>query len=249
MSAADPNRTIYSRPPIVEAVIDIRCFTSPDLQVADLIGVREQLPDLEFAGEIEEVTEEFDFSGKKTRTEKKTGVVFASSGGDRRLQLQPGGLSYSILGHYTRWEDFRGSARQAWDVYSAVARPFTVGRVGVRYINRIHLEGRNLKDIAAILKVRPEMPWKFELPNEGYFLQVTRDLGDHRMIINEQTIRNINTDDCAVILDLDAFSEKPLTVSSNDEHGFLWNVVEVLHVSVENAFEDSIEERVRERIK
>ena len=64
------------------------------------------------------------------------------------------------------------------------------------------------------------------------------------LLINETVAQNSGTAPVAIVLDLDAFLEREMPSGESD----LWNLVEDLHVNVEEAFEASITDQMRELI-
>jgi uncharacterized protein (TIGR04255 family) len=240
-------REIYSRAPVMEAAIDIRCTNRPNFTVADVALLAEDLAE-EFRqeGEIVEKREEVRADGARRITERPLGLVLRRFPDERAvLQLQVEGFTWSHVAPYDRWERFRDDAKGLWSRYVEAAHPQVVTRIAVRYINRLEL-GEVIDDLRPFLRVYPVTPWELQAPPSGFSLQVRipREMGEV-LVVNVATVRHAQTRQIGVLLDLDAYVQ----VDMSSELNAVWNVVERLHVTVEEAFEALITDRVRELIR
>lgn len=245
MSSLPPEREIYSRAPIVEAVIDIRCVTRSDLTVRELAtAVEEAVPDSEEELQTLEITETRSNDGTRTKTERVVGVLRRSADGRRAVQMQLGGASVSRLAPYDRWEAFTQDAKSSWELYLAVAKPEHIKRAAVRYINRLEIGDPEITDLSSWVRVLPVTPWTLSTPPSGYILRVRRPLDDGVMLVLiSSTVQHAETKAAALVLDLDVFIER--AIAPNE----VWNLIERLHVEVEKTFEACITDRVRELIR
>ena len=81
----------------------------------------------------------------------------AAEKGTRIVGIGPEQLSVHMLRPYTEWEDFRPRIWQALEAYREIAEPEGIARVGLRYINRIALEGRS-PDLSQYFTIPPRFP-------------------------------------------------------------------------------------------
>ena len=245
-SSLSANREIYSRAPVMEAAIDIRCTNRPNFTVSDIALLGASLSsDFREQGEIVEKSEEFRADGSRRTTERPIGLMFRRNDGRGVVQLQVEGFTYSRVAPYERWEPFRDDGKRLWDIYSETSKPQGINRLGVRYINRIGIGTATFGDVASFLKVYPVTPWGSE-PPIGFTVQVRHAQGENMgLVVNVGTLQNPLTREAAILLDLDASFQTEMAPDS----GGVWNMLEQLHVIAEEAFEASITDRVRELIR
>lgn len=90
-------------------------------------------------------------------TSAPNGVRFDSESPPAVLQCRVNEFTFSRLPPYTEWEDLLGRAEGHWAEFQAIARPETVVRLAVRYINAISLPVPIL-NFADYLTSPPEIP-------------------------------------------------------------------------------------------
>jgi len=247
VTGPSPSREIYEKPPVVEAVIDIKCVNKASLTIRDLAAFASEFaPQFAQEGQSLEIEERYEPDGaRKTTTERISGLVLRSSADNLRV-IQPKltGMSYSRLAPYERWESFRDEAKQAWLRYAHLAQPDTVTRIGVRYVNVLRIGSPAIHELAPFLQMHPVTPWSLSAPPDGFNLQVRRrGITDGvRLIINQATVLTVGTPTAGILLDLDAFLDGTFTTEEDP----LWNQVEMLHAEVEEAFEAAITDHTRE---
>ncbi|MBX9678661.1 MAG: TIGR04255 family protein, partial [Gemmataceae bacterium] len=105
-------------------------------------------------------------------TSQEIGYRFVSADGLQLFQARKDGFTHNRLAPYLGWEPFRTEARRLWSVYREVAKPVSVKRVAVRYINRIDipLPGPELKEY---LRTSPEVSPALPQGMASFFMQVT----------------------------------------------------------------------------
>lgn len=131
-----------------------------------------------------------------------------------------------------------------WSRYAEVARPSVVKRLAVRFINLLTVPGA-IGDFRPFVNIYPATPWNLTSPPAGLFLQVRRPLGDVGLIVLNETVVQSENGEVAIVLDFDVFSEKEQAF----DREAIWNQIEELHVSADEAFESSITDRVRDQIR
>ena len=153
-------------------------------------------------------------------------------------------ISVSRLPPYSSWEEFLPLIQKAFKCYLTMATPTNIHRIGLRYINRIDFESEkvNLDDY---FMFRPftgnDLPQdmagfrlvaEFEQP-QGQILRAGLVHGGPRI-----------GGKLGVILDLDYFQQKVQPISEEEVRAW----VEVAHGRVEEFFEASITDQLREKL-
>lgn len=174
--------------PIVEAVIDFRArFQEPwdHDKVRQRLG--SALPDYPIvdgqrgfranikAGDASvptATTQDLGWSGLVVRSTDKLQVA----------NFRPEGLVFSRLAPYADWALFSAEALRLWNLMCQILTATAVGRLGLRFINRVEvpLSGR-FKDY---LTVPPRGPVGFELPFAGFFHADTFAVPGHTYVVN-----------------------------------------------------------------
>lgn len=207
-----------SRAPIVEAVIELRARA----QIAwDESAIREQLApkliDYPTVHSQHVFRHELKVDpGKSAEAAIHDvgwkGLRFESGDKLHIVQFNRDGFVFSRLGPYKDWTQFAGEALHLWNVYSELAQPSEVQRLGVRFINQIiPVETARLADY---LTQPPRYPKNLELPLSGYLHHDTFDVPGHPYAINViQTIQPQPTragiEGAGLILDIDVFVTQP----------------------------------------
>jgi len=242
------SRKNYSRPPITEALIDLRVElpdeVTPDtltrlhLNVEADYPIRQEL--LVVAGEMMA-----DPSVGASANQTQIGCGFLSSDQKRFFQARLDGFSFSRLAPYDCWEVFRNEAQRLWSIYRSATHPKATTRLAVRYINRLDIP-LPVGDLKDYLRTAPEVSPDLSQGLSGYFMQLQIPLEDINgmLVLNEALTPPSQPDVVSVLLDIDLFRERDLP---NDEAG-IWEFMERLHARTDQVFEACITDRTRELI-
>lgn len=150
--------------PITEALFDFRVKARSDLAVDDLKNAHEELKS-EFPKMDERRAFVFeahsDLSTAGTTAQHKdlgvAGYRFASSDALSFAQFSLDGLTFNRLKPYTSWEDLFPQVERTWATYRDVARPISILRLAVRFLNRVPLPNATiLEQYLAAPPVIPE---------------------------------------------------------------------------------------------
>jgi uncharacterized protein (TIGR04255 family) len=242
----------YNKPPITEAVIDLRVnlpegFTVDKLNAIHL-SISENFPTIEpFYKGIGALLYQPGESFKVDTSEQQIGYWFRSEDNLRTFQASLEGFSFNRLAPYESWEEFSSEAKKLWEIYKEICSPINVTRVAVRYINQINIPAHELTELKDYLKTVPEVSPK--LPQNAlqtFFMQLHIPQGDLdcMLIINEAIAPPVNPEFVSVILDLDLFRQQ--IWSSDDEE--IWCFLEKLRDRKNEVFEASITDKTRELI-
>jgi len=149
------------------------------------------------------------------------------------LQLSSNILTVNVLPKYPGWATMLGDIQDAWSRARAVIRPSKIGRIGLRYINRVdrtHPEEAASKWVAAsdyvsryVLSSRPGFLSRLEAhPSEHDRIIVT--LGELEPNA-ERPAGSIMLDiDCIVHKDFDPFDDSALSAEVGQLHNRAWDV-------------------------
>lgn len=259
MTAADPGlppdepkRRQYLRPPIEEALCEIRfapgdewdptfpgfVYTSlkadypakPRAQGLLEAGLR--LPDEGGAG-----GPSLHFRQEPYR------VQFRSSDEKRIVAVGPDVLSAHLLRPYTSWENFKNQIDHAIDAYVSIAKPNGVTRIGIRYINRIVIDAEAV-ELDDYFTSPPDPPAAIPQRLRSFItrMDVAYDDGPYR-IVTTFASNEAPEGKTAFLLDIDVIGEwptEPLPV------GEALAVVEDLRARERIAFEALITDSTRE---
>jgi len=132
----------YARPPIIEAVIDIR-FGAP-LSGEELARVSEAFAG-HYPSQQEQKDREFhlaaDAAGQPQVQAGNETVSFLRAADDQReaVILKPSVIAVVDRAPYGGWDAFLGRFQRDWGIWLSMAGPGTITRIGMRYINRIDI--------------------------------------------------------------------------------------------------------------
>lgn len=122
-------------------------------------------------------------------------------------QFKPNGVVFSRLAKYDCWDKFQADGLRFWDVYLELAEPPVIERLGVRFINQIHLgpEGKP----SEFLKDVPAPPKGIGLSRNLFFHQDTFRVDGYPYQINwVRTAQPIPENERVLIVDIDASTER-----------------------------------------
>jgi uncharacterized protein (TIGR04255 family) len=239
----------YSRPPITEAIIDVRVTLPSGVTTDTLAQVQ--------VGQEEAYPIRGDLFFQQTQLVPGTGIVphpgpalighsFRSQEGKQIVQALMGGFVFSRLQPYEGWEPFRNEARRLWEVYRAVARPEAITRVAVRYVNRLDVPHPRA-DLKDYLRVLPDLPTGLPDTVSDFFmqLQVPQEALQSMLVLNVASLKPAPPGVASILLDIDLFRATELP----QEEASLWDFLERLRTRKNQVFEECITERTRELIR
>lgn len=164
---------------------------------------------------------------------------------DEKLFMQVGSkvLTVNRLAPYASWQEFKPLIQQAFQEYSHQASPKAITRIGLRYINRIELPGDKV-DLEDILEFRPHVGDALPKDHASFTVGAEFLFEGKRDVLRLQiaSTKPERESRLALILDLDYFSLLPDETVSADIAQWL----EVAHGHIEDAFEGSITDRLRQ---
>lgn len=239
----------YKRPPITEAVIEIR-FETP-LDGKNLNKTSEDFapsyPCLEFTknvavevnlGQAEDALPAAQF--------KDYQIGFRRSSPDLSeiILLWPGSLLVSQLAPYPGWEEFIGRFSRDWFIWKQSRGYRKISRIGVRFINRIDIEiVDGIIDESQYLNVFPRLPDVFGTVI-GYGIQVrlpAAEIGCN-VTINSGAVPSPLLGHGSFLLDIDVAIESNVPQNDSDVFG----LIDRIRVRKNEVFEACITDKARE---
>jgi uncharacterized protein (TIGR04255 family) len=242
------NRMTYPRAPITEAVMDIRVqardgLTAEELRVLSK-GTGEDFAQVKERLHVATRITPGPLATSQMMSPTKVGFEFRNAAGDKVVQAQLDGWSFSKLAPYESWEVFRDEGRELWTRYRELAQPKQISRMALRYINRLDLP-LPFDDFKKFLRTVPEIAPDLPQALSNFFLQAQipqLDL-EAMLVINMTMVPPPTATVASIVLDLDLFRTTNLP-NTEDE---LWSFFEQLRARKNQAFEACITDAMRER--
>ncbi len=235
-------RKIYSKAPVIEALIHFEFQSEPENFSSKLDifceYIAQDYPDCS--------TIQFmpvDLSNAAS-SQRNIGYRLANSSNDRILQLREQSFTFSCLAPYTKWEDMILQALNVWKSYQDLMQNAPLTRVAVRYVNQLNLPLSKL-DLKSYLNIYPVISSEPPLDLGGYLMQLQIPFPkDNALATVIQVLEPQNLPEVAsTLLDIEVTSTGELA----DED--LQALLNRLHKIENQVFETSITDRTRELFK
>jgi uncharacterized protein (TIGR04255 family) len=236
----------YSRAPITEAIIDFQVELPEGVGLSDL----ERCQDAAYPAKKDLSTRFVDAeSGREVPTlapSRQVGFLFTSADEKQLFQARSNGFTVHRLAPYEGWGPFRDETRRLWDIYRQRVRPRKVGRVAVRYVNRLDLPSP-VKELKDYLRTFPEVAPGLPQELAGFSMQLLIPQQDIQatLALREMAVPPAAPGVESVILDIDLFRTEEIP---SDDAG-IWAFIESLRTRKNEIFEACITDRTREVIQ
>jgi len=234
---------VYPNAPIVEAVIDIQVSqeVAKPLDLSKCVdSVSSRFPQRDPIHLIEMEMASNGFGQTKT----EIGQRLVNETGDRILQLQQRGFTYSHMPPYSHWDSFRTEALPLWRTFVENCQPHRVTRVAVRYINRLKLPSGKI-DLEDYLSIYPHLPKAMPIFS-GLLMQIQMRHEDvHPRCRSVITIASEQATDPSyqpLVLDLDVLVDADIATDSSE----VWELLDKLRVKKNDLFEASLTDKMKE---
>ena len=138
-------RPHLSNAPILEAILDIKAALPAGTRLERLAtmhgAISDRYPKRRTRKRIEGVLDiKSEGDVRLTRSAPtEDGYMFHSQDGKRIVQARLDGFTFNQLKPYETWEKLRDEAKEHWALYLDIARPESVNRIALRFINRMEL--------------------------------------------------------------------------------------------------------------
>lgn len=248
-----PSVPAYTKPPVSEALIDIRIDPLPVTQVAVLDSLHEKLssdyptkkPQKQWEG-----TWEFreDVIAATQKAHGITGYLFESKDKKRIIQYRLDGFTCNFLKPdpheaWPGWESLRDEAKRTWDIYAEAFKVQMITRIAVRYINRIVIPAP-VVELSDYLTAPPDVPKDFDYQTLISFLsRVTVAVPDlnARATITQAPAREPSSE-VVLLLDIDIDRNQRVPFHSRP----LWQTLDRFREIKNSIFEKSLKSRAKE---
>jgi uncharacterized protein (TIGR04255 family) len=236
----------YAKPPIVEAVCEFRLTpeTQWDLTIPGLLY--EKLKKL-FPQKEQRVIQEMELIQRpegsleqQIRTSER--IIFFTE--DRRMLVQVGPrlLAINVLKSYPHWEGFKPRIRRAWESLRVAVEVQGLERIGLRYVNHVELPGQSV-ELAEYFEFYPFVGQRLPQQMVSFLAGAEFSYADGRDRCRVQLAPIQGSGGKSLfMLDIDYFLAQPRAVKP--EEALAW--VEEAHSRVEEVFEGSITDKLRE---
>lgn len=238
----------YERPPITEAVIEIRLEKPLSEKVVKKIHNRLK-NSYESSDTISSTGIKFDAEKKEIEQLPTEFVGYRLSSKDRTdiVQIKANAMICSRLAPYNGWENFEPRARKNWGIWRKEIKQARLRRIGLRYINRLDIpyKKENKIDVEDYLTVVPKFPEPSLIRVlTAYTMQIAGpfSIEDFHLNINSNVVKSPLIDNLSIVLDLDLSLNKDLP--HNDDK--IWELINKMREYKNNAFEMCITDKARE---
>jgi uncharacterized protein (TIGR04255 family) len=242
----------YGKPPITEAIFDIRVEPRPDSSLTEIDAtfapLYQEFPNRQQIPAWEGVQISFGSPFVAPHGDVVIdGYRYESADKKRIIQARRDAFVFSLLPPYSDWGDFSSQAFDLWASYVNAWRPVTVTRAALRYVNCFDLTGKSQEEIQYYLGMLPRFPRSETfLPPQNlasFSLQMVLPQSDSPAIaIVNHNLLPTPPDGLSLILDIDIFREdirlKP------DELVALREVMNSLRLRKNDIFQASISQEV-----
>lgn len=200
-------------PPIVEAVIDVRCelpssFDASALHDAIPRDIRSRFPQ---SNERRQIEAQIKAGASVSSSDVVLGYILSTESRSKAVQFRLDGFSYSRLQSYSTFEEFSEEARELWDAYVRFSSPLRVSRIAGRFVNVIELdEGLNsFLDFAQVGNPYVTPPKALEGSLRSFRNSMTFDDRENDLVINVHSnlVQKSTGKDLGWMLDIDVFRE------------------------------------------
>lgn len=181
-------------------------------------------------------------SGSHTTNTQQVLCGIRLESADKKLVFQAldNRFVFSQLAPYTEWADFINETQKLWNVYKKALKPKNITRIGLRYINQIVFENKDMK-LENYFELYPHIPKPKKYPLSNFIVQIQLSLKENQMATVRQVLAPPRDGKAAVILDIDVFTQKKFAAGHKD----VWNVIEKMRTNKNTLFEDFITPHTR----
>ena len=233
----------YKRPPISEAVVEVR-IASP-LALATVERVRDRLREYyPLEGQIRAANLEIGETTARVLGEQVQGYRLTAADAASLVSVTTQFISTSRLPPYDGWELFIADARRNWEIWKRAVGWQKIARVGVRFLNRLDIPAEGPVSIDDYLTFTIKGPPLDLPPMHSFAIQEARPLGrdNCQLVLNAGLVPSSLVKTTSLLLDIDVSRIDDLP--QNDEG--LWALVDRIREYKNSLFEACITDRARE---
>ncbi len=244
---------IFPNAPITEAVLDItaKLPDRKDLNIFDEFqeNIKDRFGNRKTKHSFQA---KFRFSPGKDEAppivpkDKIEGYLFHSKNGNKIVQAKLDGFTFNKLQPYENWNKFHSEARELWGLYSKIAKPISIDRIALRYINRIEIP-LPFDDFSEYILTNPQIAPKLPQALSHFLMRIElpNDEIGAIAIITQTMQKMTETKKLPLIFDIDIIKTVYYTKNNSD----MWNDFNLLRHFKNEIFFNSITEKTKELFK
>lgn len=235
----------YVRPPILEAVVEIRVKSGIDQDSMNKIEKRLKTRYPAPPQKTANISVEISDVGAHVRQDIG-GFKILSADGSNTVSVTNVAIGTSAMPPYSGWESFLAEAQLNWADWKKVAGWKEIARIGLRYINRIDVpvpDGTEI-DLADYLTFgvrRPLIPGFGAMTQFAVNTEIPMANGPLKLILNSSPTPSPLVKTASFLLDLDLSVDQELP--QND--GSMWDMLHQFRDVKNAAFEACITDKTR----
>lgn len=235
--------------PITEAIVDFRVALPRDFRAEQLRSIKERLAgDYPHAVERKGMQALLEFAGAQ-KPEMRTydvgfqGIWLKSDDQKRIGQFRIDGFTFNRLKPYTSWDEIRPEALRLWNGYVDVAKPQSVTRVALRYINHMTLPKAAVEWDNYIVTV-PSLPKLAPQELSSFATRVVLKDPERQLTANVTQVLEVDVETAmpTLVLDIDVFRTGDFAVTQDA----LQPILEALRLYKNEIFFGSLTEQFAE---
>ncbi len=249
--ASQPKVPSYSRPPVREAIIDIRIDALPNDLLPKLkdcgTEIKSQYPKAkaQYLDAISMKVSDTDFTSEQNR--QLLGYIFQSSDESRLVQMRLDGFTFHLLkpdyqAPWPGWSVLREEAQKAWDKYVNATSTVEIKRLAVRYINQIVIPEAEI-ELPDYFTEPPRIPKGLSQDLSNFFsrIQVINPDPEAVIIITQAPALQPDQRQPTFTLDIDVIRERRMSLDSSE----LWRTLDGFRELKNMVFEASLHPRAK----
>jgi uncharacterized protein (TIGR04255 family) len=208
-----------ARPPIREAIVEVKCEPVDLRRVTDL---RDRLAPafpvskpFRLASVAMNLPDERRVDGPDPNGPPQTGWRCESADGTEVALIRQDGVSFGRIAGYPGWDGFVDRFLSLWDAYVSEAQPVEVRRVALRYVNDLRLPVCEQFHFERFLTTAPRAPAGLAPEIADFLVQMTLPGGADglQVAVTQATDSSARTStELPVIVDIDASWDRSITV-------------------------------------
>lgn len=254
IAPAEPTVRPYRKPPVREALIDIRIDPLPASVLSALEGLHETLSQDYPTKRTRHMWEGvWQVQGPELLTRQRAhgpiGYIFQSADEKQMVQMRLDGFTLNRLKpdpeeRWPGWEVVREEARRTWEQYLAAIRPQEITRLAVRYINQIVIRTGSYIELDDFLTAPPQIPKALPYQTLAHFFsRVEIDIPniDAKAIVTHMPARQQREGAVTIILDIDVFRHERMSLDTVN----IWETLDRFRDLKNTIFEASLRERTK----
>lgn len=229
----------YQKPPITEAVIDFR-FARP---ITSRLLTKASKPIKKRFPHLEQNVSLGIALGHSQMQVTQSAAGYKASGDDSLdiVLLQPNNLTNSRLAPYNGWKSFQQRSKEVWSEVCKSIGKNQIGRIGLRYINRLDIPDGRIK-LDEWINIGVGIPNNITDDLNEFSLRVAGSSKNNaKFVIGCNNIKSPLIGFASIILDIDVFVDKEIPSKNAD----MWKAVEKLRSIKNEIFESCITEKMR----